>query len=90
MPCVCPPPSPLLRAVLRVGGEWGLGVGVNVPGPGSPPSRDVLAEEGGGGAQKFVYQKWPNQRLPLMNLVFSHSGHFGGGGGGGSYGCRPF
>ena len=35
--------------------------------------------EGGRGAetQKFVYQKWPDQIFPIVNLVVSHDGHFG-------------
>ena len=35
------------------------------------------------GAQKCVYQKWPDQIFPTVNFVFSHDGHFGLGGGGG-------
>ena len=54
-------------------------------------------KEGGGGAgggtQKFVYQKWPDQIVPMVNFLFSHNGHFGFGGGGvqggSSYGHQP-
>ena len=34
------------------------------------------------GTQNFVYQKWPNQIVPVVNFVSSHDGHFGLGGGG--------
>ena len=47
----------------------------------SPSPREVLEEgEGGGGSwtQMFVYQKWPNQILPIVNFVFSHDGHHRG------------
>ena len=57
--------------------EWGPGVGL-------PGLRSVLqdgAGGGGSGAQKFVYQKWPDQIVPFANFIFPHDGHFGLGGG---------
>ena len=46
-------------------------------------SRAVLEERGvGSGTQPFVCQKWPNKIFATVNLVFSHTGHFGLGGGG--------
>ena len=41
--------------------------------------REVL-EGGGLGPKKFVYQKWPDKILPMVNFVFSHDRHFGLGG----------
>ena len=37
---------------------------------------------GGLGPKMLVYQKWPNQIFPLVNLNFYHDGHVGLGGGG--------
>ena len=45
----------------------------------------VLMAPPEGGSQKFVYQKWPDQILPIVNFVLSPDGPFGlavGGGGG--------
>ena len=39
----------------------------------------IRREEGGSGAQKFVYTKWI---FRIVNFAFSHYGHFGVGGGG--------
>ena len=47
-----------------------------------PPMRPSRAGGGGSGTQKFVYQNWPDQIVPLVDFVFSHDGRFGLGGGG--------
>ena len=39
--------------------------------------------------QNLVYQKWPDQIFPIVNLVFSHYGHFGLRRGGGGFGGGP-
>ena len=54
-----------------------------------------MLERGGGGSetQKFVYRKWPNQRFPFVNFLFSHDGHsgleWGGGASRGGGGAPP-
>ena len=57
------------------------------PPPGIPPpqGRGVLSgsRRGGSGTQKFACQKWADQIFPMINLAFSHDGHFGLWGGGG-------
>ena len=60
----------------------------------APGGRAVLAEGGGSGTQKCVYQKWPDQTFPMANLLFFPrwslwSGGRGGGvqGGGGLLRC---
>ena len=54
-------------------------------GPGGPqvPRGSVRRGLWGSGAQKFVYQKWPDQIFPMATFV-SHDGPFGLGGGGGA------
>ena len=51
----------------------------------SEAQANVRREEGGGGGgsgtQQFVYQKWPDQIFPIVNVSFSHEGPFGLGGG---------
>ena len=53
----------------------------------------LLLSGGGGGeggwgfwTQNLVYQKWPDQIFPMVNLTFSRDGHFGLGRGGGGFG----
>ena len=46
---------------------------------GGPLNRAALDGRGGEvGTQKVVYQKWPNQVFPGVNLVLSHDDHWGG------------
>ena len=58
-------------------------MGIWAPGGGGGGGWEVLegGEGGGPGIQQFVYQKWPDQILPMVNFVLSHDGHFGLGGG---------
>ena len=62
-----------------------------------PTHRAVLGGGLGSGTPKFVYQKWPDQIFPIVNVVFSHDSpcSLGGGGQGGtpppsSCGVQPF
>ena len=59
-------------------------------GSGRSPFEWVGGLVGGFGTQKFVFQKWPDQIFPFVNLVFCRDGHFGlGGGGRGCWGRDP-
>ena len=61
--------------------DCGPSGGGTIPGP-ARGQGSTRRGGGGDGTQKFVYQEWPDQTFPIVNVVFSRDGHFGLEGGG--------
>ena len=89
---MAPPPPPPQSSGDEDVQTWTAHVGLGMTVPSTRPFPNPR-RKGGSGPQKFVYQKWPEKILPIVNLGFPpipRGGPFGVCVGGGvSRGCPP-